>query len=80
MYTCLFTASVEGGSCFEPLLFHYPENDEVFDSGKTESSFIVGDALKVTPVLEPNVTTVKSFFPAGSWVNMRDYSVITTDD
>lgn len=24
MYTCLFEASEFGGSCFDPIFFHYP--------------------------------------------------------
>ena len=51
VYTCMFEASVSGQTCFDPLLFHYPDLDAVFEN--TEHTFIVGDALKVSPVLEP---------------------------
>jgi hypothetical protein len=51
MYTCLFEASDEGQTCFDPLLFHY-QDDDVFKTDKTEHSFIAYNALKVTPVLE----------------------------
>jgi alpha-glucosidase (family GH31 glycosyl hydrolase) len=27
MYTCLADASMSGKTCFDPLLFHYPEDD-----------------------------------------------------
>jgi len=26
-YTCLYTASEDGGTCFDPLLFHFPEDE-----------------------------------------------------
>ena len=49
MYTCLFQASVTGQSCFDPLMFHWPEDRETFKD--PEHSFMVGESLKVTPVL-----------------------------
>jgi alpha-glucosidase (family GH31 glycosyl hydrolase) len=47
MYTCLFEASTSGRTCFDPLLFHYPEDNEVYTN--IEHTFLVGDALKVSP-------------------------------
>ena len=55
-------------------MFHFPTIDEVFD--QTENSFIVGDALLVCPVLNPNVTTYNSFFPNdrnGTYVSLKNY-------
>lgn len=75
MYTCLADAAFNGRTCFDPLLFHYPDDDEVFSN--IEHTFIVGDALKVSPVLSANATTFKSYFPAGGdWVSMQNYSDI----
>jgi len=75
MYTCLFEASKEGKTCFDPLLFHYPEDDEVYKN--IEHTFLVGDALKVSPVLSSSNETFKSYFPAGGdWVSMQNYSDI----
>ena len=34
----------------------------------------MGNSLKVTPVLEAGATHVKSYFPSGSWVSMKNYS------
>jgi len=73
-------AKRDGETCFDPLLFHFPEDDEVLDPTMTEHSFIFANALKITPVLEINATTVKSYFPAGSWVNMNDYSKIVVSN
>jgi len=78
MYTCLFRVNQEGGSCFDPMMYHYPNDDTHFAANNTEHTFLVGDALKVTPVLESNPTELWSYFPNGQWVSMRDYSNIVT--
>jgi alpha-glucosidase (family GH31 glycosyl hydrolase) len=77
MYTCLFEASDTGTSCFDPLLYHYPNIDDVYlDIGHT---FIVADAIKVSPVLSVGISAFRSYFPNdknGTWVSltrMTDY-------
>jgi len=59
----MFGLTQDGGSCFDPLFFHYPDLDAAFTD--TEHTFIAGDALKVSPVLEKDVTTIQSYFPNG---------------
>lgn len=63
MYQCLFSASQDGNTCIDPLFFHYPEVDMAFYDN--ESTFMVGDALKVSPVLQAqgNDTEFEVFFP-----------------
>lgn len=64
MYMCLYAASKDGGTCFDPQMFHFPEDDETFT--KTEHSFIWANTLKVTPVLDADAShadTIKSYFP-----------------
>lgn len=41
-----------------------------------EHTFIFANAIKVSPVLLPNVTEFISYFPAGNWVNVNNYSDI----
>jgi alpha-glucosidase (family GH31 glycosyl hydrolase) len=75
MYTCLFEVSQWGGSCFDPLFYYYPTDDNLFD--QIESSFMVGGALKVSPILNANVTDqFEAYFPAGTWVSMKNFSEI----
>ena len=79
LYTCLFEASQDGQTCFDPLMFHYPQIDDVFDPNQTEHSFIFGNAIKVSPVLEsiPKsifYPTLRTYFPFGYWVSLDDYS------
>lgn len=75
MYTCLFEVNQWGGSCIDPLFYFYPQDDNLFTN--VESTFMVGSVLKVSPILEAGVTdTYTSYFPAGVWVNMADFSEI----
>ena len=30
MYTCLYEVSAWGGSCFDPVFYHYPEDDNLY--------------------------------------------------
>jgi alpha-glucosidase len=63
MYTCLYEASRDSQTCIDPLLFHYPEDDKTFEN--IEDTFIFANSLKVSPVMESNVTFISSYFPAG---------------
>jgi len=78
MYTCLFRMHDEGYTCYDPLFFHYPNIDQ--SKVNTEHTFIVADALKVSPVLEKleDGAKYKSYFPNGKWVNLKDLSDVLT--
>jgi len=80
MYTCLFEAYDHGNTCFDPLIFHYPIG-ELYKT--VEASYIVGDALKVSPKLQAGNDSFDSYFPDGSWVSMQNYSdviVVNSDE
>lgn len=73
MYTCLFEASEFGGSCFEPLYFHYPYDEaSKHEMTGTNDTFIYGGAVKVSPLVTPakGAKTFKSYFPKGRWLNL----------
>ena len=80
MYGCLASAESSGNTCFDPLLFHYPQINATFEN--IESTFMFADAIKVSPVLETQGSskTFKSFFPAGKWVSMTDYTTMEVSD
>lgn len=78
MYTCQLRVHRNGGTCFDPLLMHYPHDDNVFATNQTEHTFLVGDAIKVTPVLKSGAINVTSYFPTGQWVSLRDYKIVTS--
>ena len=46
---------------------HYPEDPEVLD---LKYQFMVGKALMVAPVLDPDTDTVEVYLPAGNWVHL----------
>ena len=74
MYSCMFVASQGGESCYDPIFMHYPFINASYEN--PEHTFIVANAFKVSPVLEPNVTTYQSFFPNGEWINLNNFSDI----
>ena len=64
LYTCLNDVSNSGGSCFDPAFFYYPNDDNLYLD--TSSSFMVGGALLVTPVLEDkDPKTIQAYLPQG---------------
>lgn len=80
VYGCLFVASTEGGTCFDPLLFHYPDLEKAYEN--IEDTFIVADAIKVSPILQSlgANTTYQAFFPPGKWVDLDTYEVLNITD
>jgi len=54
LYTCIYEAHAEGGTCFDPLFFYYPELDDAYND--IEHTFIVAGTFKVSPVLAANTT------------------------
>ena len=74
IYTCLFEATESGQTCYDPIFFHYPELDDAFLN--IENTFLVGEAIKVSPVLMADATVVTSFFPNGDWVDLNKWSNI----
>eukprot|EP00347_Sterkiella_histriomuscorum_P006514 403352477 len=76
IYTCLYEINLKGGTCFDPLSFHYPNDLETYQD--SESSFIVANNLKVSPILESleDDKTYFSYFPKGKWVNLADLNEI----
>jgi alpha-glucosidase (family GH31 glycosyl hydrolase) len=76
MYTCLFEASQSGGSCYDPLFFHYPENENLH-MNYTES-IMVANQIMYTPVYYVNQTMTNVSFPLGNWVSLNNFSDIVT--
>jgi alpha-glucosidase (family GH31 glycosyl hydrolase) len=72
---------MNGGTCFDPLMFHFPLDEQTFTN--TEHSFIFANALKITPVLDAKTSEsnqVSSYFPKGTWVSMNNYSQIVVSE
>lgn len=76
LYTCLFEMSKWGGTCFDPLFYYFPTDEQTYNN--IEHSFIFAGAIKVTPSLtDTDDKTVPSYFPAGNWVNLNNLKDIT---
>lgn len=71
IYTCLYEASTEGGSCYEPLFYEFGQDPNTYKD--VDAEFMVGGAIKVSPILTQDVNkTFKAYFPSGNWVNIKD--------
>ncbi|XP_059172740.1 sucrase-isomaltase, intestinal-like [Physella acuta] len=64
LYTQLYRAHDEGELVFKPLLFEFPADSKTLS---IDRQFMLGPAFLLSPVLEPNVTSVEAYFPAGRW-------------
>lgn len=71
----MFAANYTGGQLVYPLLYDYPEDEEALKN--IEETYMLGDAIKVSPILSPSFYTTghfESYFPPGVWYDLRDFS------
>jgi len=76
IYSQMFAANYTGGTVTYPLFFDSPHDDETFNN--VESTYMLGDSLKISPVLDSNSsansTEFSSYFPQGIWRDVYNYS------
>lgn len=75
-YTLMYEASSQGLPLIRPLFFEFPNEPSLANADR---QFMVGSALLVTPVLEPNVDYVRGVFPGDNstiWYDWYDHKVI----
>jgi alpha-glucosidase (family GH31 glycosyl hydrolase) len=71
IYSQMYSVYREGGALIRPLFFDYPTDASTLNN--IEETFMVGDSLKVSPVIEQGVTgTFLSYFPAGVWADLNN--------
>ncbi|KAI7460361.1 putative alpha-glucosidase AgdA [Hortaea werneckii] len=71
MYTLFYYAHTEGATVMRALNWEFPEEKSL---AGTYSQFMLGPSILVTPVLEPNVETVRGVFPGiGQGENWYDW-------
>lgn len=59
------------------MFFHYPNDQELYKD--YESSFMVANQLKVSPILnklDDGAKDFETYFPQGKWVNLADLSEV----
>lgn len=76
IYSQMFAANYTGGQVVYPMLYDYPEDDNCVDN--IEYSYMLGEAIKVSPVLEVKNPmsnfTFNAYFPKGFWYDLNDWS------
>ncbi|CAO1619320.1 unnamed protein product [Parajaminaea phylloscopi] len=75
-YTVMARASQRGVPAVRTLWQEFPKT--FADTGATESQALFGPSLLVTPVFEPNASSVKGYFPSagGKWRSVFDYRAL----
>lgn len=65
MYTQLYLSHSLGGSFVKPLFFDFPTDDATFSDWVQQTTFMLGDALKVSPLLDSvqEGGSYKAYFP-----------------
>jgi alpha-glucosidase (family GH31 glycosyl hydrolase) len=78
MYTRLYEINQNGGTLIRPLFFEFPDDNGCYQG--YEHSFMVGSALKVSPVIIPEKEhkgKIQSYFPANSkFISLNDFVTI----
>nr|XP_023423179.1 uncharacterized protein LOC100714419 [Cavia porcellus] len=64
LYTLMHKAHTEGVTVVRPLLHEFVSDRVTWD---VDSQFLLGPALLVSPVLEPNARSVNAYFPGARW-------------
>lgn len=66
IYSYAKRAQDTGISIMRPLIYHYQEDEGVWDR---KDEYLFGEELLVAPVLTENTTARKVYFPAGTWID-----------
>ncbi|KAF5309523.1 hypothetical protein D9619_012366 [Psilocybe cf. subviscida] len=69
-YTLFANASTSGTPPIRALFYEFPNQPELFG---VDSQFLIGRDILVTPVLQPQVSTVSGIFPGGTSAIWRDW-------
>jgi alpha-glucosidase (family GH31 glycosyl hydrolase) len=70
-YYSLFVERFGRGTIFRPIFFEFPQDPKFFEKGNkyTDSQFLLGKSIMVTPVLHENTVSVDAYFPRDDWYN-----------
>ncbi|CAN6451643.1 unnamed protein product [Victoria cruziana] len=71
LYTLNYEAHTTGAPMARPVFFSFPS---FVKSYGLSTQFLLGSSVLVSPVLDPNTTTVEALFPPGTWYSLFDLS------
>jgi len=72
LYTLMYKASTVGETVARGLWINYPNDSKCLT---TDSQFMLGSGILVSPVLDAGVTTVNAYFPQGLWYDYQTRSL-----
>ncbi|KAM9597098.1 lysosomal alpha-glucosidase [Trichechus inunguis] len=72
LYTLFQRAHVSGETVARPLFLEFPQDPHTWT---VDRQLLWGEALLITPVLEPGKTEVTGYLPAGTWYNLQTVSM-----
>ncbi|NXU78626.1 LYAG glucosidase, partial [Oreotrochilus melanogaster] len=73
LYTLFHRAHSAGETVARPLFLEFPKDPNTWT---VDRQLLWGGGLLITPVLEPGVTKVSGYFPAGTWYSLMGDSTI----
>ena len=65
IYTQYMLTTLGGGMIFKPVLFEFPDDALLYSN--IDNTFMFGNAILVTPVLEDKISVLTSYFPNSDW-------------
>jgi len=52
---------------WKPLFFAFPNDQNLYNDEIIDTQLMLGDALMVVPILQPNITVRTAYFPDSNW-------------
>jgi len=79
-YYSLFIQTNGRGSVFKPLMFEFPDENELYDKAYGEWEFLLGKSLLATPSVHPGELSVDAYFPKTNWYNFFTGEKVITQE
>ncbi|CAL5218429.1 g109 [Coccomyxa viridis] len=73
LYTAFYDSHTFGCPIARPLWFNFPSDSTTL---QLHEQWMMGDALLISPIVHKGAISTETYFPAGTWYNMYNYSTI----